>query len=225
MSVKQKSLRDSIIKREPAIRVAGASAWAALAALTIPAAISAAHAADAAAAGTDVVAAASADTAAATTADAAADGDGGLEQIVVTGSHIKSAGFTSPTPLTTISSDEISKQATPDLIDYLSTLPVFAGNYTPQSSSQNASSGTAGTASINMRNLGANRTLVLIDGQRVVPSTVTGLVDVNMIPTQLLQRVDVVTGGASASYGSDAVAGVVNFILDKKFTGIKADLS
>ena len=209
------------------MRVAGASAWATLAALTIPAAMSAARAADAVAASTDVVAAASADTAAATTADAAAGSgvSGALEEVTVTGSHIKSAGFESPTPLTTISADEISKQATPDLIDYLSTLPVFGGNYTPQSSSQNASSGTAGTASINMRNLGANRTLVLIDGQRVVPSTVTGLVDVNMIPTQLLQRVDVVTGGASASYGSDAVAGVVNFILDKKFTGIKADLS
>ncbi len=87
------------------------------------------------------------------------------------------------------------------------------------------SSGTAGTSSVNLRNLGTNRTLVLIDGQRSVPSTVQGLVDINTIPQQLIERVEVVTGGASAAYGSDAVGGVVNFILDRKFTGFKADVS
>src|SRR5690606_27324077 len=98
-------------------------------------------------------------------------------------------------------------------------------NYTPQGSTQNVSSGTAGTSSVNLRNLGTNRTLVLIDGQRSVGSTVTGLVDVNGIPQQLIERVEVVTGGASAAYGSDAVSGVVNFILDKKFTGFKSEAS
>ncbi len=119
----------------------------------------------------------------------------------------------------------MQQQAAPSLIDYLTTLPAFAGNYTPQSSTQNVSSGTAGTASVNLRNLGTNRTLVLIDGQRSVPSTVQGLVDINTIPSQLIERVEVVTGGASAAYGSDAVGGVVNFILDRKFTGFKAELS
>src|SRR5690606_14327961 len=73
--------------------------------------------------------------------------------------------------------------------------------------------------------LGANRTLILIDGQRTVSSRVDGLVDINNIPQQLISRVDIVTGGASAVYGSDAVSGVVNFILDKEFTGIKGELS
>ena len=74
-------------------------------------------------------------------------------------------------------------------------LPSFAGNYTPQSSTQNLSSGTAGTSSVNLRNLWTNRTLVLINGQRSVPSTITGLVDVNTVPKQLIERVEVVTGG------------------------------
>jgi len=74
---------------------------------------------------------------------------------------------------------------------------------------------------LNLRDLGPNRTLVLLDGARAVPSNSTLNVDINLLPTELVQRVDVVTGGASADWGSDAVAGVVNFILDKNFTGLK----
>src|SRR5690606_12632629 len=122
-------------------------------------------------------------------------------------------------------SEQMQEQASPNLIDYMTSLPSFAGNYTPQSSTQNLSSGTAGTSSVNLRNLGTNRTLVLINGQRSVPSTITGLVDVNTVPKQLIERVEVVTGGASAAYGSDAVSGVVNFILDTDFTGFKAEAS
>jgi iron complex outermembrane receptor protein len=148
-----------------------------------------------------------------------------LGEVVVTGSRIVRDGFTAPTPITVVGAEQVQQQAAPNLIDYLTTLPSFAGNYTPQSSTQNVSAGTAGTSSVNLRNLGTNRTLVLIDGQRSVPSTVQGLVDVNTIPQQLIERVEVVTGGASAAYGSDAVGGVVNFILDRKFTGFKADIS
>src|SRR4029077_2687135 len=79
--------------------------------------------------------------------------------------------------------------------------------------------GSANT--LNLRNLGQARTLILLDGQRVAPSNAGGTVDVDSLPQMLMSRVDVVTGGASAVYGSDAVAGVVNFILDKKFTGFK----
>lgn len=158
-------------------------------------------------------------------ADAAGTDSGEMSQVTVTGSRIVRSGFTAPTPLTVVGSEQVQQQATPNLIDYLTTLPAFSGNYTPQESTQNVSTGTAGTSSVNLRNLGANRTLVLIDGQRVVPSTVTGLVDINAIPEQLIQRVEVVTGGASAAYGSDAVSGVVNFILDKKFTGLKTEVS
>ena len=157
--------------------------------------------------------------------DAGATELGELGEVVVTGSRIVRDGFTAPTPLTVVGAEQVQQQAAPNLIDYLTTLPAFAGNYTPQSSTQNVSSGTAGTSSVNLRNLGTNRTLVLIDGQRSVPSTVQGLVDVNTIPQQLIERVEVVTGGASAAYGSDAVGGVVNFILDRKFTGFKADVS
>src|ERR1700761_3365374 len=116
MSAKQKGLKGSKRRREPAVRVAGASAFAMFSALALPVAISAAHAADASttdAAATNVVVASTADStttvdaAVATTADAVSDSDANLEQVTITGSHIKSDGFTSPTPLTSISSDEI----------------------------------------------------------------------------------------------------------------------
>lgn len=148
-----------------------------------------------------------------------------VDEIVVTGSRIVRDGYEAPTPTTVLSSEQFQQQAAPNVIDYLTTLPAFAGNYTPQTSTQNISAGTAGTSSVNLRNLGLQRTLVLINGQRSVPSTVSGLVDVNTIPSQLIQRTDVVTGGASAAYGSDAVAGVVNFILDTKYTGVGGEVS
>src|SRR4051812_1619436 len=147
------------------------------------------------------------------------------EEIVVTGTRVVRDGYEAPTPLTVVGLEQVQQAATNSTIDYLTTLPSMAGNYTPQSSTQNVSTGTAGTASVNLRNLGTTRTLVLINGQRSVPSTITGLVDINTIPQQLIERVDVVTGGASAAYGSDAVAGVVNFVLDTKFTGVKGEVS
>lgn len=156
-------------------------------------------------------------------AQSAASSD--LTEVVVTGTRIARDGYEAPTPLTVVGVEQVQQQASPNLIDYLTTLPSFAGNYTPQGSTQNVSSGTAGTSSANLRNLGTNRTLVLIDGQRSVGSTITGLVDINTIPSQLIERVEVVTGGASAAYGSDAVSGVVNFILDKKFTGFKSEVA
>jgi iron complex outermembrane receptor protein len=87
-----------------------------------------------------------------------------------------------------------------------------------------ASPGTAGANLLNLRNLGINRTLVLFDGQRVVNSNLTGGVDITTLPSVVVQRVDVVTGGASAAWGSDAVAGVVNFVIDKTFTGFKGSI-
>jgi iron complex outermembrane receptor protein len=150
---------------------------------------------------------------------------GAVEEVIVTGTRIVRDGYEAPTPLTVVGVEQVQQSATNNTIDYLTTLPAFAGNYTPQSSTQNVSAGTAGTSSVNLRNLGTNRTLVLINGQRSVPSTITGLVDVNTIPSQLIERVDVVTGGASAAYGSDAVSGVVNFVLDTKFTGVKGEVS
>ncbi|MGE4064438.1 MAG: TonB-dependent receptor plug domain-containing protein [Rhodospirillaceae bacterium] len=150
---------------------------------------------------------------------------GAVDEIIVTGSRIVRDGYEAPTPTTVLSVEQLQNQASPNLIDYLTSMPTFSGNYTPQSSTQNISQGTAGTSSVNLRNLGIERTLILINGQRSVPSTVSGRVDVNAIPSQLIQRTDVVTGGASAAYGSDAVAGVVNFILDTRFTGVKGEIS
>ena len=164
--------------------------------------------------------AASAQTASSQTAQA-----GSVEEIVVTGTRVVRDGYEAPTPLTVVGVEQVQAAATNNVIDSLTTLPSFAGNYTPQSSTQNVSTGTAGTSSVNLRNLGLTRTLVLVNGQRSVPSTITGLVDVNTIPSQLIERVDVVTGGASAAYGSDAVSGVVNFVLDTKFTGVKGEAS
>src|SRR3546814_20712244 len=84
---------------------------------------------------------------------------------------------------------------------------------------------TGGANQMSARGLGVTRTLTLLDGRRVVGSGMSPAVDVNLLPQNLVQRVDVVTGGASAAYGSDAVAGVVNFILDTKFTGVKGSLN
>lgn len=153
----------------------------------------------------------------------AAGGDEAIESIVVTGSHIARTGYDSPQPVTSLSSASIEAAAPGNLIDFAVTLPTLAGSTTPENSSGSLSNGEAGVAALNLRNLGTSRTLVLVDGQRWVPSTIEGLVDVNTIPQSLVSAIDVTTGGGSAAYGSGAVGGVINFILDKKFTGVKAD--
>jgi outer membrane receptor protein involved in Fe transport len=154
-------------------------------------------------------------------ADNSTNGD-----IVVTGTRIVRSGFQSPQPLTVISEKELQTQSpTNNLADFVNTLPALAGSTKPANSRLNLSSGQAGINALNLRNLDnsstGTRTLVLIDGRRSVGSTITDIVDINTIPQGLVKSVEIVTGGASAAYGSDAVAGVVNFILDKKFTGLK----
>lgn len=144
--------------------------------------------------------------------------------MVVTGSRIVRDGYNAPTPVTVMSRDQINDFSPSNIADMMKQIPSFAGNSTPQSSRLSVSAGGAGINSLNLRNMGTTRTLVLLDGQRVVGSQPTGQVDINTFPQQLIQRVEVVTGGASAAYGSDAVSGVVNFILDRRFTGFKADV-
>ena len=100
-------------------------------------------------------------------------------------------------------------------------LPQFIGSSVPEGAPSSGWTGASGATILNLRGVGANRTLVLLDGRRVVSSTRTGTFDVNLVPQALLKDVQVVTGGASAAYGSDAVSGVVNFILDTRFTGFK----
>ncbi|MHB1204326.1 MAG: TonB-dependent receptor domain-containing protein [Rhodospirillaceae bacterium] len=148
-----------------------------------------------------------------------------VEEIVVTGTRVVRDGYEAPTPLTVVGAEEISKQATGNIAEFVNTMPTFAGSLAPTSTQASVSNGQAGVSGLNLRNLGTVRTLVLMDGQRSVGSIITGVVDANALPQQLISRVDVVTGGASAAYGSDALSGVVNFILDKKFTGFKGEIS
>ena len=159
--------------------------------------------------------------------EAASEGEEVLQEVSITGSRIVTpAGYQSPTPLTVINSDELfSKTANTSLRESLNTIPVFGTGYSTTTGNMVPSSNLAGISSIEMRNLGVLRTLVLLDGQRAVGSVSNGQVDVDNFPDQLIKSVEVVTGGASAVYGSDAVAGVVNFILDRDFTGVKGEVS
>lgn len=141
--------------------------------------------------------------------------------ITVTGTRIARDGYQAPTPVSVLSTEDIQAQAPGNIADFVNTLPSISGSTSPATNIGSLSSGQAGINAINLRALGTNRTLVLLDGQRSVPSSVTGLVDINTFPQELVQRVEIVTGGASAAYGSDAVGGVVNFILNKDFRGIK----
>jgi outer membrane receptor protein involved in Fe transport len=146
-----------------------------------------------------------------------------LEEVVVTGTRIRD-GFSAPTPVTVATAAQLQNTTPSNIPDALNKLPEFAGSATSAGSANGASSGPPSVFSgnyLSLRSLGPVRTLILVDGRRVPPTTLNGQVDTNTLPQMLVQRVDVVTGGASAVYGSDAVAGVVNFVLDSKFTGLK----
>ncbi|QGZ38243.1 TonB-dependent receptor-like protein [Pseudoduganella flava] len=145
--------------------------------------------------------------------------------VVVSGSRIAARGFTQPTPTTSLTSADFDKAAKPNMFESLVELPALQGSTGRTTNTFSTSSGIQGLSSLSLRGLGTIRTLTLLDGQRVVGANVTGVTDVSQFPQLLVKRVDVVTGGASASYGSDAIGGVVNFITDKKFTGFKANVA
>ena len=155
---------------------------------------------------------------AAAAADAAA---GEVSEIVVTGTRIPSPNLTSIAPVTTVGNADIKAQGVTRMEDITNSLPqVFAG----QGSS--ITNGATGAATVDLRGLGPARTLVLIDNRRLMggdPTTRSVAADLNFIPAALVERVDVLTGGASATYGADAVAGVVNFIMLKNFEGVRVD--
>jgi outer membrane receptor protein involved in Fe transport len=161
-------------------------------------------------------------------ADAAAAQDGqSTTDIVVTGSRVIRDGSASPTPLTTVGKDLLTAASPAGTIsDSLNNLPVFSGSrnqFSNPGSNATGVQGGNGTANVlNLRNLGFYRTLVLFDGHRIPPTLFNSAVDVDLIPQELIQRVDVVTGGVSAVYGSDAVSGVVNYVLDRHFNGLRA---
>jgi outer membrane receptor protein involved in Fe transport len=143
-------------------------------------------------------------------------------EIVVTGSRVARSGFSTPTPVTVVGSQRIEARGAANVAAVLNELPAFRGSSTPSANTQIAL--TAGQNFADLRGLGANRTLVLVDGKRFVPVNPTGQVDLNLIPSGLIERVEVVTGGASAAYGSDAVAGVVNLIFKKDLNGLQAEI-
>jgi outer membrane receptor protein involved in Fe transport len=147
-----------------------------------------------------------------------------MEEVSITGTRIQREGMTTPTPVTEVSLDDLHVLAPTTLGAAMTQLPQFIGNSVPEGAPATGWTGASGATILNLRGVGANRTLVLLDGRRVVASTRTGTFDINLIPQALLKDVQVVTGGASAAYGSDAVSGVVNFILDTHYTGLKADV-
>lgn len=158
-------------------------------------------------------------------ADGQDDPATGASAIVVTGSRVVRDGYSAPTPVSVIGKEEMQRSATANLADYVNTLPSLSGSSTPQTTANSVFNNGQAINGLSLRGLGVVRTLVLLNGQRVVPALNTGVVDVSEFPQQLVTRVDVVTGGASAAYGSDALSGVVNFVLDTKFTGFKGELS
>lgn len=162
----------------------------------------------------------------------AAQAPAALDEIVVTGSRIIREGYEAPTPVSVLGADEISNMGLPNVADAVGRLPALQGNTVAQRTVSTIGGGTAGINLANLRALGQSRTLTLLDGKRVVGSNLGGLgggliggaVDLNTMPNGLIARIDVVTGGASAVYGSDALAGVLNFILDKEYTGVKGSV-
>jgi outer membrane receptor protein involved in Fe transport len=142
-----------------------------------------------------------------------------LDEIVVTGSRIPQANLTTTSPVTQVTGEDIDVAGVTRVEDLVNQLPqAFAAQ------NSTVANGASGTATVSLRNLGSSRTLVLIDGRRMgYGSPNDDAADLNQIPEQLVERVEVLTGGASAVYGSDAIAGVVNFIMKKDFEGVSID--
>ncbi len=154
----------------------------------------------------------------------ASDDRGGLEEIMVTGTRIMTDGYNAPTPTSVITADAVVANAQPNIFTTVAQLPSLQGSTGTQVNTFSTSSGQQGLSSFSLRGLGAIRTLTLLDGQRVVGANVTGVPDVSLFPQLLVERVDVVNGGASSSYGSDAVGGVVNFVTNTRFEGVKGNV-
>src|SRR5512145_1585805 len=145
-----------------------------------------------------------------------------IQEVVVTGSRIAQPNLTSISPVTSIGAEAVKIEGVTRVEDLINNLPQAFADF-----GGNLSNGATGTASVNLRNLGSQRTLVLVNSRRLMPGDPTqngaASPDLNQIPSALIERVEVLTGGASAVYGADAVAGVVNFIMNDKFEGVRVD--
>jgi len=152
-------------------------------------------------------------------------GEEAENRIVVTGSRIARPDYTATSPIVTVDSDVIEQSSAVNLEANLNKLPQFSPALTQFDTADiqpNANS-TPGASTISLRQLGSNRNLVLLDGRRATPVNGTGVIDINSIPSAAIERVEIITGGASSTYGADAVGGVVNFILKDDFTGVDFD--
>ena len=143
-----------------------------------------------------------------------------IEETLVTGSRIKRPDLTSNSPIAIVDAAELKMTNTINPEEFLRDDPRFVAAL-----GNNTNNGNDGGATVNLRNLGEERTLVLVDGKRFTPYDYQGYVDLAMIPTSLIERVEIVTGGASAVYGSDAIGGVVNFVMKKDFSGVEIDMA
>jgi len=153
------------------------------------------------------------------------DEDQPRERIVVTGSRIATQDFNSTSPMVTVDSGLLEQSSTAAIEANLNRLPQFVPAQTPTAGGdiQPTATNTPGAATVSLRGVGTNRNLVLIDGRRGTPGNASGVVDISTIPAAAIERVEVISGGASATYGADAVAGVTNFILKKDFEGLELD--
>ncbi|HEY1126035.1 MAG TPA: TonB-dependent receptor [Sphingobium sp.] len=147
------------------------------------------------------------------------------EPIIITGSRIARQDYSSNSPIVTVGKELIEQSSTAAIEQNLNKLPQFTPAKTPTGGGdiQPTATNTPGAATVSLRGLGANRNLVLLDGRRATPSNAAGVVDINTIPSAAIERVEIISGGASATYGADAVAGVTNFILKKNFKGLELD--
>jgi outer membrane receptor protein involved in Fe transport len=155
-------------------------------------------------------------------AQGAATGASSVGEVVVTGSRIRLNGMQTPVPVTTVAAVELQAMSPSSLVEGLSQLPQFYGSQTPAAAAPWFTRG--GYGNLDIRGLGINRTLTLLNGRRVISQTAFGGVDINLFPQDMIRSVETVTGGASAAYGTDAVAGVTNFILDTTFTGLRVSI-
>ena len=160
---------------------------------------------------------------------AMAQDDGASEDdstpIIVTGSRIVRQDYESNSPIVTVGEELLQNSSTSSLEVNLNKLPQFTPEKTPVAGGdiQATPTNTPGSATVSLRGIGSNRNIVLIDGRRATPSNASMAVDINTIPSAAIERVEIISGGASSTYGADAVGGVVNFILKKNFEGIEFD--
>jgi outer membrane receptor for Fe3+-dicitrate len=150
-----------------------------------------------------------------TIASGVANAQEDLAEVVVTGTRISAPGVTSSSPILSVSAADIDQLQQPEVEKIFRQLPI-----TLPSDGQNVNNGTGGAATISLRGLGSQRNLIMLDGKRMTPYSIGGAVDTQTIPTAMIERIDIITGGASAVYGSDAISGAINFITKRDFSGI-----